>query len=60
MELTTEQKKAVWEDNQNILVSAGAGSGKTSVLTTRVIRKLKDGVNINDFTKYLEKFNKEI
>ena len=48
MELTAEQNKAVYEDGKNILVSAGAGSGKTSVLTTRVIRKLKDKINIDN------------
>ena len=48
MKLTAEQERAVYEDNKNILVSAGAGSGKTSVLTTRVIRKLKDGINIDN------------
>lgn len=44
---TDEQWKAIYEDNKNIIVSAGAGSGKTAVLTERVIRKLKDGVSIN-------------
>ena len=48
MELTAEQTRAVYEDKKNILVSAGAGSGKTSVLTTRVIRKLKDHINIDE------------
>ncbi|MGN1268809.1 MAG: UvrD-helicase domain-containing protein [Candidatus Aphodocola sp.] len=45
---TDEQWQAIYEDNKNIIVSAGAGSGKTAVLTERVIRKLKDGVNINE------------
>lgn len=45
---TDEQWEAIYEDNKNIIVSAGAGSGKTAVLTERVIRKLKDGVNINE------------
>ena len=31
-----------------IIVSAGAGSGKTAVLTQRVITKLKNGININN------------
>ena len=47
MELTKEQYDAVNEDNNNIIISAGAGSGKTSVLTKRVIRKLMDGVKID-------------
>lgn len=45
---TDEQWQAIYEDNKNIIVSAGAGSGKTAVLTERVIRKLKDGVNVNE------------
>ena len=44
---TDEQWQAIYEDNKNIIVSAGAGSGKTAVLTERVIRKLKDGVPVN-------------
>ena len=44
---TNEQWEAIYEDNKNIIVSAGAGSGKTAVLTERVIRKLKDGINVN-------------
>ncbi len=45
---TDEQWSAIYEDNKSIIVSAGAGSGKTAVLTERVIRKLKDGVNVNE------------
>ena len=45
---TDEQWEAIYEDGKNIIVSAGAGSGKTAVLTERVIRKLKDGVNVNE------------
>ena len=48
MNWTNEQLLAINEDNKNIIVSAGAGSGKTAVLTERVIRKLKNGVNINN------------
>ena len=44
---TDEQIVAINKDKTNIIVSAGAGSGKTAVLTARVIRKLKDGVDIN-------------
>ena len=46
--LTPEQQLAVDKDNTNIIVSAGAGSGKTTVLKERVLRKLKSGVNINN------------
>ena len=45
---TDEQWEAIYEDKKNIIVSAGAGSGKTAVLTERVIRKLKDGVHVNE------------
>ena len=44
---TPEQLEAIEKDGQNIIVSAGAGSGKTTVLTARVIRKLKAGADIN-------------
>lgn len=46
--LTDEQQLAVDKKNTNIIVSAGAGSGKTTVLKTRVLRELKEGVNVNN------------
>ena len=45
---TEEQQLAIDCEGKNIIVSAGAGSGKTAVLTERVIRKLKSGVHINE------------
>lgn len=45
---TKEQSLAINEEGNNIIVSAGAGSGKTAVLSERVIRKLKGGVHINE------------
>lgn len=45
---TEEQLLAINTEGSNIIVSAGAGSGKTAVLTNRVIRKLKEGVNIDE------------
>ena len=48
MGLTAEQQLAVDKSNTNIIVSAGAGSGKTTVLKERVLRELKQGVNINN------------
>lgn len=44
---TVDQQQAIDMDNTSIIVSAGAGSGKTAVLSERVIRKLKDGVDID-------------
>ena len=44
---TKNQEKAINEEGSNIIVSAGAGSGKTAVLTERVLRKLKSGVGID-------------
>ena len=40
--LTPEQQDVLKRDSQNLLVNAGAGSGKTTVLTKRVIHLLKD------------------
>ena len=48
MDWTEEQKSAINEEGQNIIVSAGAGSGKTAVLSERVLRKLKQGINIKN------------
>ena len=47
---TKEQELAIDKSGMNIIVSAGAGSGKTAVLTERVIRKLIYG---EDITKLL-------
>lgn len=44
---TKEQQLAIDMDGTNIIVSAGAGSGKTAVLTQRVIRKIMDGVDVD-------------
>ena len=46
---TKNQEKAINETGINILVSAGAGSGKTGVLTERVCQLIKKGVPINRF-----------
>ena len=37
---TSEQKQAIEEKGQNILVAAAAGSGKTAVLVERIIQKI--------------------
>ena len=43
---TKEQSLAINLEGTNLIVSAGAGSGKTAVLSERVLRKLKEGVDI--------------
>ena len=45
---TLEQDEAINTEGSNIIVSAGAGSGKTAVLTERVLRKVKSGIHINN------------
>lgn len=45
---TKEQLEAINKSGTNIIVSAGAGSGKTAVLTERVIKKLNDGIKIDE------------
>lgn len=47
MSWTKEQEEAITKTGSNIIVSAGAGSGKTAVLTERTIRKLLNGTDIN-------------
>ncbi len=39
---TEEQKRAISERGRNILVSAGAGSGKTAVMVERAVRLIMD------------------
>ena len=45
---TLEQQNAIYEKGKNILVAAGAGSGKTAVLVERIIQKvIKDKIDID-------------
>ncbi len=46
---TEEQKTAIDSRGKELLVAAGAGSGKTSVLTERILKKIMDGSDISDF-----------
>lgn len=45
---TDEQWDAITTRNSNVLVSAGAGSGKTAVLSERVLELVREGVDITD------------
>lgn len=51
MEWTADQKKVIETRGKNILVSAGAGSGKTAVLVQRILSRImdpEDPVNIDE------------
>lgn len=48
IKLTKEQKQAIYDSGQNILVSASAGSGKTFVMIERIINKIRQGISIKD------------
>ncbi len=48
MKFTPEQNRAIKTRGCNILVAAGAGSGKTGVLTERIVDRLRDGENIDE------------
>ncbi|MDE5888410.1 MAG: UvrD-helicase domain-containing protein, partial [Bacilli bacterium] len=48
MAWTKEQELAINETGTNIIVSAGAGSGKTAVLTARTMRILNSGTHVNE------------
>ena len=45
---TDEQLDAINLEGNNIIVSAGAGSGKTAVLTERVLRKVKQNIHVDE------------
>ena len=45
---TPEQKLAIEKRNTNIIVSSGAGSGKTFVLKERVLQEVKNETSINN------------
>ena len=44
---TKEQESAIYECGKNIIVSAGAGSGKTAVLSERVLEKVMHGTDVD-------------
>jgi len=45
---TKDQEKAIYSKGGKIIVSAAAGSGKTAVLSERVIEYILNGGNVND------------
>jgi len=53
MEFTTAQQAAIDDRSGSLLLSAGAGSGKTAVLTTRLISRLTDGKDNAEITDFL-------
>lgn len=48
MNWSEEQLQAIYDEGQNIIVSAGAGSGKTAVLSERVLQKVLRGIHVNE------------
>jgi len=57
LQLTAEQKQAIFSSGHNILVSASAGSGKTFVMANRIIEKIKSGVDIESL--FISTFTKK-
>ncbi len=59
---TDGQWQAIYDAGDNILVSASAGSGKTTVLVQRVIEKITAGVNVDELliVTYTEAAAKEM
>jgi ATP-dependent helicase/nuclease subunit A len=53
IELTPDQKSAVYKRSSSILVSAAAGSGKTRVLTERLMAYVTDNDNPSDIRSFL-------
>jgi len=42
------QQQAIYDTGDNLLVSAAAGSGKTTILVERVIQKILSGTNVDE------------
>lgn len=49
MKWTPKQKEVIETRDLDILVSAAAGSGKTAVLTARILKLIEEGHSIDDF-----------
>lgn len=48
MKWSSDQYKAIVESGKSILVNAGAGSGKTAVLTERLLQKVTNGIKLEN------------
>ena len=48
MSLTENQTKAIYTLNKNILLNAGAGTGKTEVLTRRFVEMIRSGISLEN------------
>ena len=46
MKLTDKQREAVYTRGEDIIISAAAGSGKTTVLAERVLGLVREGADI--------------
>lgn len=53
IEYTPEQQQVIEEHGRNLLVSAAAGSGKTAVLTERIVRMISDERKRTDIDRLL-------
>lgn len=49
MAYTKDQVRVIESRGKNLLVSAAAGSGKTTVLVERVLKLIEEGANIDEF-----------
>ena len=49
MKFSPEQERAITAKGENYLISAGAGSGKTAVLTERIYRIAKEEKTLDKF-----------
>ena len=53
MKWTDEQKRIIYNRGNNILVSAAAGSGKTTVLVERIFQRIMDEKNPIDIDRFV-------